>query len=427
VPASVASTLLAGVTALGAATPSTQRVSVDRAHGDTNGVSIEPAVSATGRFVAYESSASNLVPSDTNGAVDIFVYDRGLDTTERVDVSSAGLEANGGAHLATISGDGRLVAFASDASNLVAGDANGVTDVFVHDRLTKTTGRVSVSSRGREANAASGNAWISANGQAVAFESTASDLVAGDSNSKRDVFLRDLRTRRTSRISVSSRGRQGNADSRDPASSRDGQLVAFTSDASTLVHGDRNGQRDVFVHDCGTNRTARVSVSSRGREGDGAGAEAEISSGGRFVTFSSLAHNLVRGDTNGVQDVFIHDRTSGRTQRISIGVRGTQANGPSRRPGSFGGTRFVAYQSFASNLAQGDANNVSDVFLYDRKTRRNIRLSVGVGGDTNGPSSEARVSSDGRVGAFASAASNLVDGDGNGTFDVFVRLLRPPQ
>jgi hypothetical protein len=227
----------------------TTRVSVDSAGNEGNGYSVDAAMSSDGRFVAFDSFASNLVPGDTNGTDDIFVHDRQTGATERVSVDSAGGQANDSSGTPATSTDGRFVAFTSSASNLVPGDTNDVSDIFVHDRQTGATERVSVDSAGGQANDRSGASAISGDGRFVAFGSDSSNLVSGDTNGARDVFVHDRQSGATERVSVDSAGIQGKANSRNPAISGDGRYVAFDSDTSTLVAGDTNGARDLFVHD----------------------------------------------------------------------------------------------------------------------------------------------------------------------------------
>ncbi len=225
----------------------------------------------------------------------------GAGTTTRVSVDSAGGQANDFSGAApsisvdtSISADGRFVVFQSDATNLVAGDTNGASDVFVHDRQTGTTTRVSVDSAGHEATGlypASGDPAISADGRFVAFDSNATNLVAGDTNSAYDIFVHDRQTGTTTRVSVDSAGNQANGY--DPSLSADGRFVAFTSGASNLVAGDTNGASDVFVHDRQTGTTTRVSVDSAGWQAYSFSHLPSISADGRFVAFASNATNLV--------------------------------------------------------------------------------------------------------------------------------------
>jgi|GEM_PF-1585857 len=224
---------------------------------------------------------------------------------QRVSVASGGTQGNGDSGCPSISADGRYVAFQSYASNLVPGDTNGTWDVFVHDRLTGQTTRVSVASDGTQGNGDSECPSISADGRYVAFASLASNLVPGDTNGTWDVFVHDRLTGQTTRVSVASGGAQGNSGSWCPSISADGRYVAFQSYASNLVPGDTNGVLDVFVHDRLTGQTTRVSVASDGTQGDSYSFGSSISADGRYVAFSSLASNLVPGDTNDKPDIFV--------------------------------------------------------------------------------------------------------------------------
>lgn len=401
----------------------TVRASLDTAGAQGNGPSGAPAVGAYGGLVAFESTASNLVAGDTNGAGDVFVRDLFFGETVRVSVDSAGGEANAASGRPSISTDGRFVTFESAATDLVAADTNGQADAFVRDRQTGLTIRVSVDSTGGEATGgASGTPAISADGRFVAFESAATDLVAGDANGQVDVFLWGARfLAPTVRVSVGSAGAQATGDSGSPAMSADGRYVAFDSQAADLILGDTNGFADVFVHDRFTGRVERVSVSSAGAEAGQGSSAPSISADGRFVAFESLATNLVPGDTNAQQDVFVHDRVTGVTERASVDSSGGQAAGSSMTPTISADGRFVAFASDAPDLVAGDANGTWDVFVRDRQTGTTTRVSVSsAGGEGNSGSGSPAISADGNVIAFLSQASNLVAGDGNGADDVFV-------
>ena len=343
--------------------------------------------------MAFESSASNLVTGDTNGVVDVFVHDRLTGETTRVSVSTDGAEGDADSYSPSISADGRFVAFQSYASNLVTGDTNGSGDIFVHDRDVSGSGifdtsgniqttRVSVSTDGAEGDTDSYSPSISADGRYVAFESSASNLVTGDTNGywyygdwypASDIFVRDRLTGATTRVSVSSLGVQAGNNSYSPSISADGRHVAFYSDASNLVDGDTNGSGDIFVHDRLTSVTTRVSVSTAGIEGNQSSEEPSISisADGRFVAFESSATNLVDGGTNGWTHIFVRDTCFGAPSEC------------------IPGTTLVSVENTGT---QGD-------------------------NDSFAPS----ISADGRYVAFTSYAPNLVPGDLSDAGDIFVR------
>lgn len=403
----------------------TELVSVDSRGIQGSGDSEVPALSADGRFVAFHSWATNLAPGDTNGVHDVFVHDRRTGRTTRVSVDTIGTQGNGQSREPSISGDGRFVAFHSAASNLVAGDTNGRFDVFVHDRWTNQTTRVSLDSGAVQGNGDSMVPSISADGRLVAFSSWASNLVPGDTNGRADAFVHDRQTGQTTRVSEDSGGLQGNGDSFAPAISADGRFVAFHSRAANLVIADTNGVPDVFIHDRLGGLTTRVSVDSGGLQGNWDSYDASISRDGRFVAFESGASNLVPGDSC-CQDVFVHDRQTGQTTRVSVDSGGLQANGSSAQPSISGDGRFVAFESSASNLVPGDTNGWSDVFVHDRQTAQTSRVSLDSRGlQGNSISGEPSASADGRYVAFESSAWNLVPGDTNGYVDVFVHDGRP--
>jgi hypothetical protein len=400
----------------------TVRVSVSSSGEQGNDHSWNNSISADGRYVTFVSYASNLVAGDTNGVPDIFVHDRQTGVTERVSISSSGEQGNfGSSHYSAISADGRYVAFESDASNLVDGDTNGVPDIFVHDRQSGVTERVSVSSSGEQGNGLSIETYISADGRYVAYSSYASNLVDGDTNGAQDIFMHDRQTGVTERISVSSSGEQGNSHSYWPSISADGRYVAFESGASNLVDGDTNGAYDIFMHDRQTGVTERVSVNSSGEQGNSHSFWPSISADGRYVAFESDASNLVAGDTNGARDIFLHDRQTGVTERISVNSSGEQGNGFSAWKYISADGRYVAFESDASNLVDGDTNGVSDIFVHGRQTGVTERVSVSSSGEQGNYGSHfPAISADGRYIAFDSDASNLVDGDTNWFKDVFV-------
>lgn len=408
----------------------TSRVSVGPDSVQGNNRSQEPSISANGRFVAFESDASNLVVGDTNGVTDIFVHDRQTGTTSRVSIKTGGTQGNGNSYAPSISADGRYVAFESDASNLVDNDTNGLSDIFVHDRQTGTTSRVSVGPGGAEADGESALSSISADGLFVVFISDATNLVADDTNDVYDVFVRDLNGGTTGRVSVASNGSEGDAESWAPAISADGRFVAFESAAGNLVNGDTNDAWDIFVRDRVSGTTSRISIRTGGEQGGADSFSPAISADGRYMAFESDAVNLVPGDTNQDTDIFVHDRQAETTARVSVGPGGAQATGDSFGPAISGDGRYIAFISEAGNLVPGDNNNYEDIFVHDRQTGTTGRVSVNSSGaqaDDNSHASD--ISGDGRLVAFGSDATNLVSGDTNGVTDVFVHAwteLVPP-
>lgn len=221
-------------------------------------------------------------------------------------------------------------------------------------------------------------------------------------------------------ISLSSTGEPGNGDSSSPSISADGRWIAFASDATNLVPNDTNGVTDIFVHDRQTGETTRVSVSTNGEQANGKSTFPAISGNGRYLAFQSDAANLVPTDTNGLPDIFVHDRLTGETKRASVGLNGEQANGASSNVSISHDGRYLAYQTMASNLVRGDDNSAWDVYVYDNGVTGNVvRASVsseGVGGNLE--SVNPQISGDGRIVVFASA-SDLVDNDTSRSLDIF--------
>ncbi len=388
-----------------------ERVSLDSLGTQGNGAPIyEPAISADGRYVAFDSEAINFDLSDTNGLSDIFVYDRQTDTIERVSVDDVGTEADGASYIVSMSSDGRYVAFNSDATNLVAGDTNGVADVFVYDRQTDTIERVSVDDVGTEADLGTINYLdISDDGQYVTFDSDATNLVAGDTNGVADVFVYDRQADTIERVSVDDVGTEADGGSLFPSLSGDGRYVAFLSLATNLVSGDTNGTFDIFVYDRQTDTIERVSVNSQGQQANNASSYySSISFDGRYVIFNSIATNLVANDTNGKADIFVRDRTLGTTERISVGENGVEANDHSffRANVSTDG-RYVLFPSLASNLVSGDTNAAIDVFVYDREYEE-VEAAVVSGGVNSSGFLQPHISLENYATQTSSQTVNLV-------------------
>jgi Tol biopolymer transport system component len=409
----------------------TTRASVNALGVQANGQSVyAPSISADGSVLAFMSAASNLVSGDTNNTTDVFVTDLLAHKVTRVSVGLNGVQGNGPSWVPKLSANGRYVVFSSDASNLVAQDTNGNTDVFVYDRSTRQTTRVSVASVGGQGNDNSGgnSSSISADGRYVAFDSDASNLVSGDSNAATDIFVYDRVLKQTTRASVATSKVQGNSNSGFNSTdiSSDGRFVAFDSDASNLVAGDTNNSADVFVYDRSSKQTTRVSIATNGAQGAAWSLQPSLNADGRYVTFESAAANLVAGDSNDNSDVFVYDRQNKQTSRVSQLPNGVQGNAESFDSSFSIDGRYVVFRSYASNLVALDNNGKADIFMYDRVGKQMSRASVDSAGRQSGADSwEPSVSANGRYVAFASDAANLVAGDSNNQADIFVwdRLL----
>ena len=327
-------------------TGATKLVSASAAGAQGNSASLHPSVSADGRFVAFSSAASNLVPGDTNGKADVFLKDMQTGAVTRISAGAEGSEGDDDSDAPSISADGRFVAFRSNAGNLVANDTNGKTDVFLKDTQTGVLTRVSTSAGGGQAGAASGytSLAISASGRYVAFDSGAADLVPGDENGKRDVFIKDTQTGAIALVSASAAGGQGDQDSYESiAVSADGRFVAFSSDASNLVANDTNaasGKTDIFLKDMQSGAIQLISAGSTGIQAMGRSMMVSMSADGRFVAFDSEAANLVAGDTNNKNDVFLKDVQTGATTRVSTSTADLEGGpgGPGQPGDSLGNT-----------------------------------------------------------------------------------------
>ena len=459
-----------------------------------NGYSDNPSMTADGRFVTFASDATNLITGDTNAVRDIFLYDSQTNGVRRLSVSQQGNQAASASNNPVISAaDGRHVAFASDAPNLVIGDTNGFSDIFVVDALTGVITRISgANAAGGQANNPSFRPAISQTGRFIAFESTATNLTATATTVGRShiyVHDRDVSSSgvfdtpgNTSTVLVDSTpaGAEGGDSSIQAVISADGSTIAWTSDATNLVAGDTNGFRDVFLRTrsgavLGATRLVSV-VNVTGAQGNGISQTPALSSDGRWVAFASVATNLVAGDTNAVSDLFVYDAAAAIATpvvtRVSVSTAGVQAADPNPagfQLGSINPTisadgRYVAFASLANNLTAGDSNGQSllqdsngalDVFVRDRQVSGSGAFDVPgnvatqmvsvnpFGYQTNGvlgaPSTAASniypvISANGRfvafpsdadnTGGFAYGATNLLPLDSNGVRDVFLHDRR---
>ncbi len=401
------------------------RASVDPMGEDANNSSYDPDITSDGRYVAFGSYADDLLVGDWNEMADIFVRDTQTNTTERVSISTGGDEANEGSYAPSISADGRYVVFYSYADNLVAGDTNWSSDIFLHDRQTGETTLISRHTDGTQGNSDSYDPAISGNGQFVTYSSYADNLVNADSNYSSDIFVYEVATETTTRVSQSSDATQGTSDSFHPAISQSGQFVTFDSYANNLVNTDSNGwYPDIFLYDQDNHETKLISHHNNGTQGNYSSTEPAISGDGKVIAFLSYADNLVDDDTNNQGDVFIYDVNASTTTLISHHSDGTQGTNVSYRAAISDDGLFVAFISWATNLIDSDTNGNQDVFLYDIQNNLTTLASKSVTGEQGSNFSDyPALNSNGTAIAFNSSAYNLVPFDQNGyTQDVFVRF-----
>ncbi len=419
----------------------TVRVSMSWEGGDAEGISREPSISADGRYVAFTSTASNVILGDANKVPDIFVYDSQEETVELAspgEISAAEPgpgeidgQANAPSGEPAISADGRYVAFSSYASNLAPGDTNGRQDVYVYDRATHTVERVSVGEGGVQGNGISREPSISQDGRVVAFFSSSTNLVPALTPvfPHQNIYVYERGAPGLELISVGEGG-GGNAPSRAPSIDGTGDLVAFESQASNLGPPDTGGEGNVYLFERPVQETELVSVGKGGKAANASSSHPAISEDGNVVAFASEASNLVAGDTNSTSDVFAYERGNPNLELVSIGEEGEPASGPSSpgdTPAVSEDGRYVAFSSFASNLVERDFAP-RDIFVRDRTEGTTSRESRGGGGDTqaNGASSAPTISADGTAIGFESTASNLVPEDENGLIDVFLHETGGP-
>lgn len=414
-----------------------QLVSVSSAETQTDGNSADAHTSADGRYVAFFSDASDLVPGDTNGDGDIFVRDTVAGTTERVSVSSDEEQADGSSMQAAISDDGRYVVFVSFAPNLTneVDPTNTNSEVYLRDLEAGTTERITHAVGGGPSLGSSLQPSVSANGRFVSFFSHASDLVAGDDNARADVFVFDRQTSETNLVSVAADGSSGNASSTFAQISDDGRYVAFRSAATNLIGEDGNGEPDVFLRDLESNTTEIVSIATDDTQGnaDAFSPLLSMSSDARYITFQSSASNLVPNDSNGLtdalagSDVFVRDRQEETTERVSVTTSGGEYID------AFGGSisadgRYVAFHATRSGQDTSDFGAYADVYVHDRVTGSTELVSATsrFADPVTGDSENAAITADGRYVYFQTGAPDFVPGDGNEYMDV-VRRIRGPR
>ena len=341
-----------------------------------NNVSSVAAITDDGRYVFFNSTATNLVSGDSNAVLDVFMRDTQTGITTRVSTLSDGSQANGASQNVDVTGNGAFIGFQSTATNLVASDSNGFSDVFVKNLSTGAVTRVSVADDESQANGNSLVARLSDDGNRVSFVSTASNLTANDTNGAvTDIFVRDIAAGTTVLASVAIGGGSGDAGSSGASISGNGRYVVFQSDATNLVAGDTNGATDIFVRDLQTNTTTRVSTATDGSQSNELSGQAVISADGRYVVFFSLASNLVQGDTNGLRDIFLKDMVTGNVTRLSVAMDGTELNDLSNTPSISADGHYVTFQTQATDTGVGAEGNGTGFDVFQ------VSLVAGAGAD----------------------------------------------
>lgn len=412
--------------------PYTRLISRTGANESGNNFSQNPRISLDGRFVVFESVADDLVANDTNGVMDVFIYDRPMELMRRVSVSSTGTEGNGESKSAAISPDGRYVVFESAANNLVSGDTNNLSDIFLFDTQTATTTRVNVGPGGVQATG--GNSitpHVSNNATRIVYASAATNLIADDGNTYTDIFVYTRASQTTARVNVPNPPVTvpPNGNSSGPYITSDGRYVSFASSADNLVADDNNDLcgafscSDVFLRDLSAQQTIMVSRNSNAEQGLSNSYNGSVSDDGRYIAFESLANNLdtVISDTNDVQDIFLRDRTTGITLRISLDENDQEAIIASNNPRISHDGNWVVFNS-GWFLVNSDTNGYDDIYRYSRASGalQVVSLPEG-GGEANESSFVPDLSGDGQRVVFWSQADNLVPNDNNELRDVFVR------
>jgi Tol biopolymer transport system component len=402
---------LSGTAAL-ANTYTLELCSVDSAEVPANSVSAGPDINSDGRYVVFDSFASNLASNDTNGYSDVFLRDRLLGTTRLVSLSTGGAQGNDLSVGARISGNGRIVAFYSEATNLVAGDTNASGDLFLTDVTTGTTQRVSVGPFNRQANGGSGSGFLSETGQYVAFNSRATNLILVDGNGAADVYYRDRNSSAPVLVSRTPNGNPGNGESSVAGMSPNGRYVLFTSRATNLVSGDTNGQVDMFLRDMTTGTTSRVNVSGIATQANAEmpfRTQAGITDDGRYVVFETWAR-LSSKDTDNELNVYLRDRNA-YTSRVIQGPGGISSFSPCITP-------YFSSSSGAITFRALSPTGVAQVYQTSQETGLTSLVSHAPDGRyANGHSEQLAASAKANVVVFQSYANNLVAG-GNGNWDI---------
>lgn len=418
---------------MGISSPAIERISLDHLGNEiTTGVVLPPKISSDGTFAVFSTNAA-LIPTDTDSNYDIYIRDLNTGILQRLSETPAGGDSDGTSDSPAISANGQFVAFRSDATNLLGAgvDTNGIADIFVRDVISGTTTRVSVATGGGQSTAffGSGSPSITGDGRYVAFSSLANDLVAGDTNNNEDIFLHDRNTTSTVRLNLGPMAAEANSGSSYPVIAENGSVVVFRSFATNLVPGVNSGNSNVFGRDLMTNTTFLVSKNTIGGEPNFDCLFPDVSADGNLVVYESLATDLSPLDNNMDSDIYLYDRMADQTTLITINSGGTKANGNSAAASISGDGSVVGFTTLASNLLTEPVDAISDIYVKDLGTGTIRRITVGLNNAAPDQSSyfEPDFTHDGSAIVFESPAGNLVPGDTNMTHDNFIEILARVQ
>jgi putative cell wall-binding protein len=407
--------------------PMVFRVSENESGVQVNDIAYTSAISADGATLAFESKATNMVPEDLGVDEDIYVVEPFTGDVELISVSPTGSVGNEVSSNAFVSADGRFVVFSSFASNIVPPDTNVDWDLFIRDRMTDTTKRVTLGPGSVEPTAGTYYGQCTANGKFVAFTSTAISLVPGVVEGGQ-VYIRDMDAGINELVSVAPGGGSGNESAGTRISmTPNGRYVAFTTNSTNLDSPPQTGfMSDAYVRDRVAGTTTRVTRTHTGALPTGHSSDVQISANGRYVVFEYEDDDLLAADSNTYRDIFRYDRSTGKTEIVSVQQGGGQGNNHSRSPrGISADGRHVYFTSTASNLRDdvdpgSDTNNDTDTYAKDMVTGEVTRVSLTDSlGQITGDSDWGDMSADGRNFVFDSFGTNVVTPDTNGDTDVF--------
>lgn len=379
------------------------------------------SISADGALVGFPSVATNLVVSDTNSQMDIFLRDRRTDTTQLVSLNSDGSQmVYPYTSVHAISDDNRYIVFSYHFGGVIPDD-DATDDIYIRDVINNTVERVSITETGVPGNGDSGNPTLSGDGNVVGYVTWAPNLT-GDSQYHHQAVVFNRTTNDLEVVSIGLSGEVGNQSTSLISLSQDGTVAAFRSSATNLVISNTIAYQHIFVRDLVSDTTTLITWGIDGQQGNQPSNYPYVAAGGDFVLFSSLASNLVPQDVLGYQDAFLYNIAEGTIELISRNQQGNFANNDSLACGISADGRFVAFVSGANNLIQNDTNSHFDVFVKDRQTGIIERFSIADDGtEADLSSTLCALSADGMTVAFASYASNLVPGTANSILDIFVR------